>query len=261
MPELPGHPARWGVYPVLGHLWGMPIYAYETLVTTALLAGLALLWWDSRHQRGTGHLVEIAVAALLGGAVGAKLLEWALNPDLVRRAGWVAALLAGRTILGGLLGGTLGVWLVKRRLGITGRRGNLLAAPVALGLAIGRLGCFLHGCCYGTPSNLPWAVDFGDGVTRHPTQLYEVLFALAALVVLRAVRDRVATPGRLWSGFVMAYLGFRFVEEVVRAGPRGPLGLTLYQLAALAGLGCLLARELQSRRLSLATPTPGSMVP
>jgi phosphatidylglycerol---prolipoprotein diacylglyceryl transferase len=245
---------------VLGHLWGMPIYAYETLVTTALLAGLALLWWDTRRHRGQDHIVEIAVAALLGGAVGAKLLEWAFNPDLIRRAGWVAALLAGRTIIGGLLGGTLGVWFVKRRLGITGRRGNLLAAPVALGLAIGRVGCFLHGCCFGTPTDLPWGVDFGDGITRHPTQLYEMLFALAAFVVLRAVRESVTAPGRLWSGLMVAYLGFRFVEELVRAGPRGPLGLTLYQLAALAGLGYFLARELLARRLSPATQTPGSMV-
>ncbi|HEX9107235.1 MAG TPA: prolipoprotein diacylglyceryl transferase family protein [Longimicrobiales bacterium] len=246
MPELPGHLAGWGILPVLGHLGPVPIYSYETLVLLALLAAAALLWWDTRAQAQSrrGELLVLAVAALVGGAAGAKLLEWALHPSLFAAAGW-GALVSGRTVLGGLLGGWLAVAIAKRRMGISGRRGNLLAAPIALGLLVGRIGCFLNGCCHGTATGLPWGVDFGDGIRRHPTQLYEAAFALAALVVLRLPWRRRARPGRLFGLLMVAYLAFRFAEEFVRAGEHPLLGFSPYQVLALAGLIWFLARELR----------------
>jgi prolipoprotein diacylglyceryltransferase len=246
MHELPGHVANWGVLPVLGHLGRVPIPAYETLVLSALTSAALLLWWDSRGQarHHRGELLMLAAAALVGGAAGAKLVEWALHPSLFAAAGW-GAVVSGRTILGGLLGGWLGVAIVKRRLGISGRRGNLLVAPIALGLLVGRIGCFLNGCCYGTETSLPWGVDFGDGVRRHPTQLYEALFALGALIALRLPWRRHARAGRLFGVFVIAYLGFRFLEEFLRAGDRPLLGLSPYQALALAGVGWFLIRELR----------------
>lgn len=246
MAELPGHLEGWGVLPVLGHLGPVPIPAYETLVLLALAAAAALLWWDGRGQAQPrrGEVAWLAAAALVGGAAGAKLVEWAFHPALFAAAGW-AALASGRTILGGLLGGWMGVALVKRRRGIAGRRGNLLAAPIALGLLVGRIGCFLNGCCHGTATGLPWGVDFGDGIRRHPTQLYEALFGLAALVALRLPWRRRARPGRLFGLLMVAYLGFRFAEEFVRAGERPYLGLSPYQVLALAGLAWFLVRELR----------------
>ncbi len=246
MPELPGHAAGWGVHPVLWHVGRWPVYSYETLVLLALGAGFGFLWWDGRNQRRRGELATLAIAALVGGALGAKLLDWALNADLVARAGWVTALLSGRTVIGGLLGGTVAVTVAKRRAGITGRRGNQLAAPIALGLFVGRLGCFLHGCCYGTVTSLPWGVDFGDGLRRHPTQLYEALFWLAAFLVLLPLRRRAVAPGRLFGGLMLSYFAFRFGEEFLRAGPRPLMGLSAYQVAALAGFLYVAARELRS---------------
>ncbi len=246
MHDLPGHLTNWGVRPVLGHLGPVPIPAYETLVLLALASAAALLWWDSRGQAQPrrGELLMLAAAALVGGAAGAKLVEWALHPFLFAAAGW-GAVISGRTILGGLLGGWLGVAVVKRRLGISGRRGNLLAAPIALGLLVGRIGCFLNGCCFGTATSLPWGVDFGDGIPRHPTQLYEAVFALGALVALRLPWRRRARPGRLFGVFVIAYLSFRFLEEFLRAGERPFPGLSAYQVLALAGLGWFAVRELR----------------
>jgi phosphatidylglycerol---prolipoprotein diacylglyceryl transferase len=246
--ETAGLPATWGVRPVLFHLGPLAIPSYEVLVLLGLLAGFALLWWDGRRQPRDGRLMSIVVAALVGAALGARLLEWAFNP-LVTLAHLAdgAALIAGRTVIGGFLGGAVAVWLVKRRLGVVGRRGNLLAAPIALGLCIGRVGCFLRGCCFGTETALPWGVDFGDGVARHPTQLYEAAFALVALVTLRALAGRVTTPGRLFSGFMVAYFGFRFAEEVVRAGPHPLFGLSFYQMACVVGVALFLGRELRPR--------------
>ena len=90
----------------------------------------------------------------------------------------------GKTIVFGLVGGYFGVELAKALLGVRVKTGDSFAVPVAAALAIGRLGCFVAGCCHGTVTTLPWGVDFGDGLRRHPTQLYESAFHLTAALVL-----------------------------------------------------------------------------
>jgi prolipoprotein diacylglyceryltransferase len=97
-----------------------------------------------------------------------------------------------RSVEGGLAGGVLAIEMLKARAGIRGSTGLRLAAPLAAGIAVGRIGCFLSGredFTYGTATALPWGVDFGDGVRRHPVQLYEaavmVLFLGAFLILLR----------------------------------------------------------------------------
>jgi phosphatidylglycerol:prolipoprotein diacylglycerol transferase len=147
-------------------------------------------------------------------------------------------LLAGRTIAGGLVGGTLGVLFIKKKLGIQGRYGNLLAAPIALGMAIGRIGCLLHGCCFGTPFRR--GIDFGDGIARHPTQAYEMLFCLIAFFLLQRAR-RTAPPGSLLTRFFLAYFVFRFVEEFIRPHPI-QFGLTPFQWICIAGTIILLLK-------------------
>jgi prolipoprotein diacylglyceryltransferase len=242
--ELPGHQQGWGVLPVLVHLGPLPIYAYETFLLLALGAGFALLWWNGRDLTRRRELSTVTFAALVGGAFGAKLLDWAINANLVAKLGFGTALLSGRTVIGGFLGGTVAVAIAKRRAGIKIRLGNQIAAPIALGLCIGRIGCFLHGCCYGTPTSLPWGVDFG--VRRHPTQLYEAAFAFMALVVLLFARRRTVAAGRLFGGFMIGYFAFRFLEEFLRAGPRPLLGFTPYQVASVVGLLYFVTRELKS---------------
>jgi phosphatidylglycerol:prolipoprotein diacylglycerol transferase len=188
----------WGIRPVLFRIAGLPVPAYEVFVLLGLVAG-ALVFW--RLRRGEPRMGEptavIAIAALAGGALGAKVLEWAFNMPALARVDSLAALIAGRTIIGGFVGGSIAVIVVKRHYGIRERRGNLFAPAIALGLAVGRLGCFFRGCCYGEATTLPWGVDFGDHVMRHPTQLYESAFALLLFAVLVRLRTRVTTPGRL----------------------------------------------------------------
>jgi phosphatidylglycerol:prolipoprotein diacylglycerol transferase len=147
------------------------------------------------------------------------------------------AVLSGRTVVGGLIGGTLAVVLARRLLGLRGRSGNLFAPALALAIAIGRLGCFCAGCCHGVPSALPWAVDFGDGVPRHPTQLYESLFALGLFFALRRAEGRAPAPGTLFRAFMLAYFSFRFLVEFLRTDVPFIAGLTLAQVASLGVLG------------------------
>lgn len=197
----------------------------------------------------------VAAGCIVGALVGAKaivLLEdpartWAMRGDVV-------FLLSGKSIVGALLGGLAGVELAKSRAGIAARTGDLFAVPVAVGLAVGRIGCFLSGLtddAYGIATTLPWGVDFGDG-PRHPTQLYEAAFALA-LAGWLLWRGPSADGGARFRLFMLAYLPFRFAEEFLRVAPRAWLGLTVYQVACLAGLAWYVRGEVHLRR---ATTTP-----
>ncbi len=142
----------------------------------------------------------------------------------MQHAGDLAYLLSGKTIVGGLLGGTIAVEWTKGRLGINRRTGDLFAIPMAIGIAIGRVGCFFAGLpddTYGTPSNLPWAVDFGDGIPRHPTQLYETvaMLLLAAWLHHRASDASVPLPeGALYRYFLTAYLAWRLAIDFLKPG-------------------------------------------
>src|SRR5689334_25308743 len=112
-----------------------------------------------------GYFIALAVGAITG-----ALLFGSLNLTL---AGFWQL---GHSIAGAVAGGIVGVELYKPFAGIKGSTGGQFVAPLALGIAVGRLGCFFAGLpdyTYGTPTHLAWGVDFGDGVPRHPVQLYE----------------------------------------------------------------------------------------
>ena len=157
---------------------------------------------------------------------------------------WLSGVHAlGFSMVGGLAGAIASIEAFKRMTGITGSTGIAFAAPFAATVAVGRLGCFFAGLddyTYGTPTGLPWGVDFGDGVRRHPVQLYEALATAGMYVVLLR---KIARGDRFWlaNGFylVAGWYGLqRFVWEFFKpyATIVGPfnlfhlvcLGLVLY---------------------------------
>src|SRR5947209_218830 len=127
----------------------------------------------------------ITLAGFTGGALGGKLPF--VFTSTAGPLTWTAWLSDGKTITAALIGAYVGVELAKRLLEVTVKTGDGYAIPLALALAVGRLGCFFNGCCAGIATALPWGVDFGDGVCRHPTQLYETLFHLGMAGVLWSV--------------------------------------------------------------------------
>jgi prolipoprotein diacylglyceryltransferase len=148
-------------------------------------------------------------------------------------------------MVGGIAGAIAAVEAFKRMTGVSGSTGIAFAAPFAATVAVGRWGCFFSGLAdftYGTPTALPWGVDFGDGIARHPVQLYES-FAMAAMFVLLLERFHARDPFWLRNGFYLAvgwYALQRFVWEFFKpyATVIGPfnlfhivcLGLLLYAL-------------------------------
>jgi phosphatidylglycerol:prolipoprotein diacylglycerol transferase len=177
----------------------------------------------------------VLAAAALGSIVGSRLMAWVADPAQFEGLPWTQWLQA-KTIVGGLIGGTLAVEWAKPRLGITGRTGDPMAVGLALALGIGRIGCFLTGISdhtYGNPSQLPWAMDLGDGILRHPTALYESIFCLGLAWWLRRLEGRLPAQGDLFRTFMLAYFAWRFSVEFIKPGPQ-VLGLNAYQWASLA---------------------------
>jgi phosphatidylglycerol---prolipoprotein diacylglyceryl transferase len=146
--------------------------------------------------------------------------------------------MSGKTIVGGLIGGLIAVEWMKRTIGEKSSTGDLFVAPIALGLAVGRVGCFLGGLTdntYGTPTSLPWAVDFGDGVPRHPTQLYESIFALGLFCFLMRTMRRPHRNGDVFKMFMVLYMGWRLAIDYWKPEIR-IAGLSLIQWACAATL-------------------------
>jgi prolipoprotein diacylglyceryltransferase len=199
-----------------------------------LAAGLAAHWLSRVKQiRFPAQSLALSyVAALVFGAGLGAYLFGTLNL-------WLSGLPGiARSVEGALAGGIVAVELYKWLHGIALRTGARFALPLAVGIAIGRLGCFFAGLddfTYGTPAELAWAHDFGDGIARHPVQLYEATamggFALLYIVAVRRRNDFV-----IGNGFylALAFYGLqRFVWEFFKpyAALIGPL--TLFHLLSL----------------------------
>lgn len=183
----------------------------------------------------------LTLAGFIGGSLGSKLpFTWSDSGI------WLAD---GKTITTGLIGAYLGVELAKLTLGIRVKTGDAYALPLALALAVGRWGCFFAGCCAGVATTLPWGVDFGDGIDRHPTQVYESLFHLSLALVLWEVMRRDAFRFQRLKLYLIAYGSYRFLTEFIRPEPAWWLALTYYQWIALLLIGGLSLQWQFDRRL------------
>lgn len=204
---------------------------HDGLLLVGTLAGL-IVWLHEARRRSLldERLIWILIGALVCGALGARLsVLWryvSIDPSPSAGGFFLAS---GRSILGGLTGAYAGVLLTKRLVGYRAPTGDVFAPAVALAMAIGRLGCFFTELP-GTPSALPWAVSFYDGVPRHPSFLYEILFQLGVLAVLWRARTHVHVPGDLFKIYLLLYAVFRFAVEFVRGNDVVWLGLTRSQL-------------------------------
>ncbi len=209
------------------------------------IVGLTATIWASSSGRDTIDPQQrhpLILAGLLGALLGAKILAWAQHPQttLLIATEEPAFLLGGKTVVGGLLGGMAGIELAKKAMGITERTGDVLVLPLILGMSIGRVGCFLTGLddsTYGIETGLPWGVDLGDGVSRHPTALYEIIALWITYAWIRYMsRTRIVPPGWQFRAFLMSYLAWRLLVDWIKPADWQLLYLSPIQIACLFGL-------------------------
>ena len=158
-------------------------------------------------------------------------------------------------MVGGLLGGLAGVEVAKKIAGVAQSTGDAFVFPILLGLMIGRIGCFLAGRqdqTYGIATDLPWGVDFGDGVRRHPTQIYEILWAMTMWRLLSRWRTRlVSSPGLMFKMLLTAYLVWRLLADSLKPVPYAwPMGLSGIQWVCLVALAGYLPTMFHQLRLT-----------
>lgn len=187
--------------------------------------------------------LRLAVAAVLGGALGSKLSVLLDDPfSLYPMRGLSDAmgpggLLGGKSIVGGLLGGLAATEILKWSLAETRSTGDRWVRPLWVGMAIGRIGCFLSGVTdgtHGSETTSPLGMDLGDGISRHPTALYEIV----ALIVLGSLAERcpIRLPGDRFKIFLASYLVFRLFIEELKPVPTPWLGWSGIQLLCALGL-------------------------
>ncbi|HBL12650.1 MAG TPA: diacylglyceryl transferase [Cyanobacteria bacterium UBA11162] len=184
---------------------------------------------------------SVIVGGMVGALLGAKGLVLLQHIDFIlqNQQQFLLLLVQGKTIVGALLGGLIGVELTKKLLGIKRSTGDVFVYPLILGTAVGRIGCFLTGLSdrtYGIATTLPWGVDFGDGIYRHPTQIYEIIFLLVLIVFLQVRSRYQREEGDLFKFYLVAYLGFRFLIDFIKPDFHPILGISAIQIACLLGL-------------------------
>ncbi|MBI5015739.1 MAG: prolipoprotein diacylglyceryl transferase [Deltaproteobacteria bacterium] len=224
------------MHPILFELGPFKLYTYGLLVA---LGFASALWIGGREARRYGidakEFQDLCFAILVSAVLGARLffvlLEWryfAANPGQI-----LALWKGGLVFYGGFIGAALAaVWFVRRHHLPLWDTADAIAPGLVLGQALGRVGCFFAGCCYGAECHLPWAVTFTNprslarlGVPLHPTQLYESAAAFALFAILYGVVGRRRRfEGQVFGAYLTAYPALRFTVEIFRDDPRGSLG-------------------------------------
>jgi phosphatidylglycerol:prolipoprotein diacylglycerol transferase len=211
----------------------MTLSPYSWLMLGSI--GLSLGLW-TRVARRDRRLPYIYLAALAGAFLGAKVIYFLAEgflhlgaPDM-----WLQ-FATGKSILGGLLGGYAAVELAKHVMGYQRATGDLFAVVTPVGIMLGRVGCWIHGCCQGVACRPAWfTMRDSTGQDRWPAVPVEIAFNLLALTGVLVLRKKKLLPGQHFHLYLIAYGIFRFFHEFLREEPRVVMGLTGYQIASLA---------------------------
>jgi phosphatidylglycerol:prolipoprotein diacylglycerol transferase len=217
--------------------------------------GISLAFWI-KLARKDSRLMFIYASALVGAFLGAKLVYILAEgwrdfgqPDMWPR------LATGKSIVGALLGGYAAVELAKKAFCYNRATGDWFSAIVPIGIMLGRIGCFLHGCCLGKPCADSWfTIQDNFGTPRWPAVPVEFAFNALMLGVFFFLRRSGKFAGQHFHIYLMSYGLFRFAHEFLRDTPTLVLGISGYQIAALA-VATLGAIGYRLRRKKL-TPTP-----
>jgi phosphatidylglycerol---prolipoprotein diacylglyceryl transferase len=212
-------------FPLRFHLGPLTLHAHWVFESLGYFIGFRLYLWQRKRQGDVvdfEHRMWVIAAAIAGAALGSKVLNWFADPRLFLN-NWNNPffLMSGKTVVGGLIGGLFAVEWAKKRLGVATRTGDLFALPLCLGIAIGRIGCFLAGLeddTYGVATALPWGVNFGDGVMRHPTQLYEIVWLSLLAFVIYRFSFKPHRNGDLFKLFMASYFAFRLLIDFIKPG-------------------------------------------
>ena len=242
--------------PVPTAWWAHYGFDFAAWGSAALVARWQYRRWPAQvHALAAVTTPSYHVSLALGALAGAWLLGSANS---------LRSLIAApsHSVAGALAGAIVAVELWKWRHGVRQSTGGAFALPLAVGLAVGRLGCFFSGLpdfTYGAPTGVAWAVDIGDGVARHPVQLYEA--AVMAVFAIALARARLASAhwakAHAFHALVIVYAAQRFAWEFVKPYPplAGPLNVFHLLMLGLGAYGLVWWRRGDGGRGSVPAGT------
>lgn len=222
------------------------------------------IYWKSMEKvpsppGGLDNMV-LAGGAVMGALIGSKVLHIFEHLNALIYMNDLVLWIGGKSIMGAFLGGTLGVELAKKLIGWSRSTGDTWVMPLGIGLAIGRIGCQISGpwdLTYGSPADLPWSWNYGDGIGRHPVSIYEIIWVSIILYIVhfKSIRKK---AGAGFALFMFLYSSGRFIIEFLKPPFGLPVentlsistyaGLTAIQWAAILGIfwfGILFLRRIK----------------
>ncbi len=261
------------MYPQLFEFYGVSIYTYGLMLVAAYLVGLRVAVTRGRTRGlNDARVMDLGILVIVGALVGAKLLLFVVEFDhILAEPAFAWTLLRSAGVFYGGLIVALGAafWFMRRHRMPLWTTCDAFAPGIALGQAVGRVGCLLAGCCYGHPTDLPWGITFTNpiaaanvgtplDVALHPTQLYESVATLLILgILLLSERRGRMFPGQLFWSYLLLYPLARFAIEFFRGDPRG----TVLDLVSTSQFVSLLLIPISIAMLIRLGRTPGGGSP
>jgi phosphatidylglycerol---prolipoprotein diacylglyceryl transferase len=197
---------------------------YGIIIFTGFVCALAALKLMKFQGINSGfELSHILPVLIIGAIIGAKIpviVSYGFSHDLL----WT-----GKSYFGALLGAFFAMNIYKATAGIKGNTGDRFVVPLCLSAGIGKIGCYIYGCCGGTPTDFFIKIRNHAGIFVHPTQLYEASFEAFALVFFIYLYKTGKLQGAHFMLYLILYMIFRFCVEFLRTEPRIFLNLSVYQ--------------------------------
>jgi len=235
------------MHPILFKIGNVTVYAYGLMIALGFFLGIVLAMREARRSgENPEKIMDLSFYILVAAIVGSRLFyvvtawdAFADNPIEIIKL-WKG----GLVFYGGFIGAvvTAVVYMRLNRLPLW-KTADILAPALALGQTLGRLGCFLAGCCYGQPSGRAWAVTFTEqaclaplNIPLHPTQLYSALSNLAIFITLLVFSRRNRVAGRVFWTYVLLYGLTRSIIETLRGDFRGAEVFSLLSISQTLGL-------------------------
>jgi phosphatidylglycerol:prolipoprotein diacylglycerol transferase len=224
-----------GVNPIAFTIGGIEVRWYGLMIALGVL--VLVLWaiWHVRRDKTLTQdtILSLALVGIPSGIIFSRLLH--VTDVVVQKGYYPGSIIGGEglTIWGAILGAVLGTWIYSRfRPFNYGYAADLVAPGIILAQAIGRVGCTINGCCYGTTTSLPWSVSYTNpnsiayGVSNvHPTQVYEIIFLLLLFGVVMLLKGRLKPDGSLFLIYLGSYSLWRFGIDFIRDGTPFLFGL------------------------------------
>lgn len=231
-------------FPVQFSIGSSVVSLHAVMETLAFFTGFRYFLYLRKRQGdafSSSSRIWVIIGAVFGALIGSRLIGSLERPyELKMTQHLLDYVYNNKTVVGGFLGGLVGVELTKKIIGEKKASGDLFVYPIMLALIIGRTGCFSMGVfeeTYGAETHLPWAMNLGDGIPRHPVALYEILFLMVLWMLLKTVQRRQSLEaGALFKLFMITYLLFRFLLDFIKPHYPVLVGLSTIQLTCAAGL-------------------------